>query len=201
MKNQWIMLIFTIVMLLFLTACGGNDTQKGDKTEPGSNATNNQEKLDKEVGDNMDGVHDGHSSDGAIPEGLTEAENPIFPVGTKVKILGAHFEGMEGSEGTVVGAYNTIAYSVSYQPTTDEMPQENHKWVIREEIQGYGEDALELGAEIIIDADHHEGMKGAQGTIETAQETTVYMVDFTSTTGEKIVNHKWLIESELEAIE
>lgn len=201
MKNRGLLLIVAIFTSLFLVACGENDTQNGDKTEPASNATNNQEEMDKEVGDNMDGIHEGHSTDGAIPEGLKEAENPIFPVGTKVKILGAHFEGMEGSEGTIVGAYNTIAYSVSYEPTTDEMPQENHKWVIREEIQGYGEDALEPGSEIIIDAEHHEGMKGAQGTIDTVQETTVYMVDFTSTTGEEIKNHKWLIESELEAIE
>lgn len=42
------------------------------------------------------------------------------------------------------------------------------------------------------------GMKGATAKIESAEHTTVYMVDFTPTTGgEPVKNHKWLTESEL----
>jgi len=33
--------------------------------------------------------------------------------------------------------------------------------------------------------------------IESAEETTVYMLDFTTTTGEEVENHKWVTESEL----
>ncbi|MBM7607292.1 hypothetical protein JOD29_000529 [Lysinibacillus composti] len=40
-------------------------------------------------------------------------------------------------------------------------------------------------------------MKGAEATIVGAYDTTVYMVDYISTAGEKVKNHKWLVESEL----
>lgn len=46
-----------------------------------------------------------------------------------------------------------------------------------------------------------EGMDGAKAVIESAVETTVYMLDFTTTTGEKVDNHKWIIESELDPIQ
>jgi len=42
-----------------------------------------------------------------------------------------------------------------------------------------------------------EGMEGVTAKIDSAEETTVYVVDYTSTNGEKIKNHKWLTESEL----
>ncbi|MNZ97635.1 hypothetical protein D3C78_1168840 [compost metagenome] len=49
-----------------------------------------------------------------------------------------------------------------------------------------------------MDADHLDGMKGAEATIESAEHTTIYMVDYTSTTnGEKVQNHQWVTESEL----
>ena len=45
-----------------------------------------------------------------------------------------------------------------------------------------------------------EGMDGATATIDSAEETTVYMVDFTTTdTDEAVTNHKWVTESELSA--
>jgi hypothetical protein len=45
-----------------------------------------------------------------------------------------------------------------------------------------------------------EGMNGATATIDTAEQTTVYRVDFKPTdVGEKVTNHKWLTESELTA--
>jgi hypothetical protein len=43
-----------------------------------------------------------------------------------------------------------------------------------------------------------EGMKGATAEIDSAEETTVYMVDYTPTNGgEEVKNHKWVTESEL----
>ena len=41
-------------------------------------------------------------------------------------------------------------------------------------------------------------MQDATATIESAEDTTVYMVDFEPTTGEEMVrNHKWVTEAEL----
>ncbi|MEH7471494.1 YdhK family protein, partial [Priestia megaterium] len=41
-------------------------------------------------------------------------------------------------------------------------------------------------------------MKGAKATIDSAEKTTVYRVDYKPTTGgEKVKNHKWVTESEL----
>ena len=57
--------------------------------------------------------------------------------------------------------------------------------------------AFPLGSKAIINADHMPNMKGAEATIVGAYDTTVYMVNYISTTGEKVTNHKWLIESEL----
>lgn len=44
------------------------------------------------------------------------------------------------------------------------------------------------------------GMKGATATIDSAEQTTVYMVDYTPTTGgEPVKNQKWVTGSELKA--
>ncbi len=43
------------------------------------------------------------------------------------------------------------------------------------------------------------GMDGATAIIDTAKETTVYMIGFTSTNGEVVTNRKWVTESELSA--
>lgn len=56
-----------------------------------------------------------------------------------------------------------------------------------------------IGSHVVIKADHMEGMKGANATIESALVTTVYMVDYTSTSGEEVKNHKWVTENELTA--
>ena len=57
--------------------------------------------------------------------------------------------------------------------------------------------AFPVGSKAIILADHMPNMKGAEATIVGAYDTTVYMVDYISTAGEKVKNHKWLVESEL----
>lgn len=38
--------------------------------------------------------------------------------------------------------------------------------------------------------------EGDERGINSAEETTVYMVDYTSTTGVKVTIHKWLTESD-----
>lgn len=48
------------------------------------------------------------------------------------------------------------------------------------------------------EANHMKGMEGAKGTIDAAEDTTVYMIDYMPTNdGEEVKNHKWVTESEL----
>jgi hypothetical protein len=76
----------------------------------------------------------------------------------------------------------------------------NHKWIIHEEIKDASATPYKPGDEVVVEADHMVGMKGATAVIDSAEQTTVYMVEFTTTTsGEKVTNHQWLTESELSA--
>lgn len=141
-----------------------------------------------------------HSGSGEVPEGLKASENPTFEVGSQVIIKVDHMEGMKEAEATIVGAFDTTAYIVSYTSTTGGERVTNHKWVIHEEIKDAGAETFETGSEVIIEADHMEGMDGATAEIDSSEKTVVYMVDYTSTTGgEKVTNHKWVTESELSA--
>ncbi|MEK4358341.1 YdhK family protein [Paenibacillus sp. FSL M7-1455] len=153
------------------------------------------EKENAEMG--MMSMHH-HSDSGEVPKGLREAEHPTYHVGDTVVIHAKHMAGMDGATGKVVGAYDTVAYSVTYTPTDGGKPVRNHKWVIQEEIKDAGNQPLEPGQNVILEADHMEGMMGAQATIETADRTTVYMVDYIPTNGgAPVTNHKWVVEREL----
>lgn len=139
------------------------------------------------------------SSTGEVPENLNEAKSPTYEVGSNAIIQAEHMdmESMSGAEATIEGAFDTTAYTVTYFPTTGGEPVENHRWVIHEELENPGEAPLEPGTEVTLKADHMKGMDGATAVIESAEETTVYMLDFTTTTGEEVENHKWVTESEL----
>ena len=129
-----------------------------------------------------------------------EADNQTYAVGDTATIQADHMPGMDGATATIAGAYDTTAYSVSYTPTDGGAPVENHKWVIHEELEDAGDTPLSAGDSVVIATDHMEGMDGATATIDSAEETTVYMVDFTTTdTDEAVTNHKWVTESELSA--
>nr|WP_271401899.1 YdhK family protein [Salinicoccus roseus] len=141
------------------------------------------------------------SSNGVIPDGVEAAEDPTYEVGSEAIIEADHMPGMYGAEATIAGAFDTVAYSVTYYPTTGGEPVENHKWVIHEELEDPGEAPLEPGTEVVLDADHMKGMNGATAVIESAEDTTVYMVDFTTTAGKEVENHKWVTESELSPVE
>ncbi len=105
---------------------------------------------------------------------------------------------MKGAVANIAGAFQTNVYAVTYTPTTGGSPVKNHKWVIQEEIQNAGNEAFQVGDEVILEADHMKGMKGATATIESVQFTNVYMIDFQTTdTGDEVKNHKWVIEDEL----
>lgn len=82
-----------------------------------------------------------------------------------------------------MGAFNTIAYAISCTPTTEGEMVENHKWVIQEEIVDTGEQPLEPGSEVTINASHMKGMDDVTATVDLAKQTTVYMIDYTPTNG------------------
>lgn len=183
--------IVSIVSAFTLAGCTDNN-----RDTPQKNETTQSESMMGMDHPNMD-----HSGSKEVPKGLKEAENPKYGVGSKVMITEGHMEGMKGAEATIIGAYDTIAYAVSYTPTTGGEKITNHKWVILEEIVGADEKQLAPGTEVTIEADHMEGMEDATATIDFAKETTVYMVDFTTTDGENVTNHKWVTESELAPVE
>ncbi|GIO34568.1 MULTISPECIES: YdhK family protein [Paenibacillus] len=156
------------------------------------------EKAAESAPTEMDMMSMHHSDSGEIPKGLKEAMSPTYHVGEHVVIHAKHMSGMNGATGKVVGAYDTIAYSVTYTPTNGGQPVKNHKWVIQEEIKDAGSKPLDQGTKVILEADHMEGMMGAQATIDTANRTTVYMVDYTPAKGgAPVKNHKWVVEREL----
>ena len=187
MRNSKILFIIFSLSLSLMIGC--------------STGTVDEPKPDESKNTPMEEEHDMvHDDSGEIPAGLKEAQMPTYNVGDTAKILTDHMEGMEGATATIVGAFDTIAYEVSYDPTNGEPREENHKWVIHEEIKDSGTEPLKAGDEVVIEASHMEGMEGATATIEDAKETTVYMIDYEPTTGgEKVKNHKWVTDSELSA--
>jgi hypothetical protein len=207
LKKQVILSLFAALFLV-LGACSNNNdgnTETTEDTESTENAESPKDKGNTEDMENMEDMDHGemnHSSSGEVPEGLKVAENPTYEVGSQAILETDHMEGMKGAEATIVGAYDTTVYAVSYTPTTGGERVENHKWVIHEEIKDAGEEPFEPGAEVTIEASHMEGMEGATAEIDTAEKMTVYMVDYTPTTGgEEVKNHKWVTESELSPVE
>lgn len=177
--------IVMLLLVLMLSAWTSNSNQEGSEQN-----TNTDHKNVK--------ISDMHSSSVEIPKHLKKAKNPTYKVGSQAVVKAKHMKGMYGAIATIVGAYDTTAYEVTYKPTTGGPVVKNHKWVIQEEIKNAGAQTLKPGTEVTIEADHMEGMMGAKGTIDSAKHTTVYMIDYTPTTGgPKVKNHKWVIESEL----
>ncbi|MCG3419733.1 MULTISPECIES: YdhK family protein [Oceanobacillus] len=204
-RNIIIIGLVSMITVFLLSACTG-ETDENTDTETDSNT---QEEMDKETesdsNEDMEGMdHSGMnmSGSGEVPEDLEEATNPTYEVGSQAVIESDHMKGMKGAEATIAGAYDTTVYTVSYTPTNGGEEVTDHKWVIHEELEGTGEAPLEPGTEVTLNADHMEGMDGATAEIDSAEETTVYMVDFVPTNGgEEVTNHKWVTESELSAVE
>lgn len=182
MKKQKVVLGISSMLLIFLlSACanGGEPSQNenaDNETETQENVNNSEEESDS-TGE-MDHSEMNHSG-GEVPQGLTEAENPTYPVGSKVILHADHMAGMNGAEATVSGAFDTTVYSVTYTPTTGGEPVEDHKWVVHEEIENPSEESYKPGDQVVLNAEHMKGMDGATATIDTAEQTTVYMVDYT----------------------
>lgn len=200
-QRKLLMSLFSLSAAAFLAACStDNNTEEAavdvESVSMGSMVEESSASSSEGMGDMV------HDDSGEIPEGLIVAENPTYKVGDAVIMQAGHMEGMEGAEALIVGAFDTIAYEVSYDPTNGDTRVENHKWVIQEEIMDAGTDAFGIGSEVMLEAEHMEGMNGATATIDSAESTTVYMVDYIDTvTGETIKNHKWVTEQELAPIE
>lgn len=197
-KKKFTVGILSLLMAVTLTACNGS--------EEGTSPAENEEPMDMEMemdsDDKMDmdaDTHDGmdHSGSGEVPEDLEVAENPTYEVGSQVIVEADHMAGMQGVAATVSGAFDTTVYSISYEPTNGGEPVENHKWVVHEELENPGEEPLQPGTEVTVNADHMDSMEGATVIIDSAEETTVYMIDYTASTGEVVTNHMWVTESEL----
>lgn len=203
-KNRILTGILSISAATLLAACSTDTGSQESATESEANSIESMAEessmsgMDEIEGNDMEGMV--HDDSGEIPEGLKEAENPTYNVGETATITDGHMEGMEGAEATIVGAFDTVAYEVSYDPTNGGPREENHKWVIHEEIADAGEEPFEPGDEVTLEANHMEGMEGATATIDDAKSTTVYMIDYQPTTGgEEVKNHKWITDSELSA--
>ncbi|MER2170693.1 MAG: YdhK family protein [Psychrobacillus psychrodurans] len=202
MANKFMIGVISFSAALALSACSGeknDNTSQNESTQEETNEVLKEQEsgVDNENVTSMDHSTMNHSGSAEVPEGLKEAQNTTYPVGSNAIIQADHMPGMKNAEATIVGAYDTTVYTVTYTPTTGGEPVKNHKWVIHEEIEDAGEAPLEPGTEVTLNADHMEGMKGTTALIDSAEETTVYMVDFTSTTGEQVKNHKWVTENEL----
>ena len=176
----------TLTGAIVLTGCANSTDGESSPTAPQS------ENTQAEHG-GMDHPMDG----GPVPEGMTAAENPEYPVGTDVTLTADHMEGMNGAPATVVGAYDTYTYAIDYTPTDGGDPITDHKWVVQEELEGAGNERLADGTEVTVNADHMEGMNGATATIASSTDETVYVVDYTAD-GMEMTNHKWVVESEMQ---
>ncbi|MER2173736.1 MAG: YdhK family protein [Carnobacterium sp.] len=202
MKNRKIYLtVATLATALTLAACGtGNEETDTASSESSSSTSMNMDDssmmMSSESGMDMEGMM--HDDSGEIPDGLKKAEEPKFEVGSTAIIQADHMEGMKGAEATIVGAFDTTVYEVSYQPTTGGERVENHKWVTQEEIEEAQNEVIANGTEVTLKADHMEGMDDAPATIEASETTTIYMIDYEPTTGgDTVKNHKWVTEKEL----
>ncbi|QCR31324.1 YdhK family protein [Lysinibacillus sp. SGAir0095] len=199
MDSKLLLVAMTLLSVLLLSACGWGDSDGEVPTEAGADITNNLEGTDKQVSEEETEATTEQTalSVSDIIEGLKEAENPKFPVGSTAVVNASHTDGMEGAMATIKAAYDTTVYSVSYTPTNGDPFEENHKWFVEGEISPVA-DELVQDADVIINVNHIDGMLGAAGAIDTVEETTVYIVDYTNSLGEKVTDHLWLKESELQ---
>lgn len=58
--------------------------------------------------------------------------------------------------------------------------------------------AFPVGTEVVLQADHMEGMQGATAKVVGVYDTTAYAVTYTPTTGgPQVTEHKWVVKEEL----
>src|SRR5699024_3209806 len=197
MSRKLMMGVIVLFMSVVLAACGGNDdTESDSNTNKEDNSSENSEMDEESDHSDMD-----PSSSGEVPDDLAKAEDPKYPVDSEAEITADHMEGMKGAIGTIEDAYDTTAYVVTYEPTDGGEKVENYIRVESEDSENEEGQSYEQGDEVVIEADHMEGMEGATAKIDSAEDTTVYMVSYEDTdTGEDVKNHKWVTEDELSEV-
>ena len=177
----------------------GEDSHGSHESASNESSGSDHEDMDSSDSGHESGGHEGHAADGGDPpEEITKAAARKFDVGDTVVLSADHMPGMKGAEATVSGAFDTTTYSISYTPTDGGDPVKDHKWVVHEELEDPGKAPLKKGAKVTVNADHMPGMKGAEATIDSATDETVYMVDITTDEME-MTNHKWVAESEMKS--
>ncbi|MCT2538207.1 DUF1541 domain-containing protein [Aquibacillus koreensis] len=133
-----------------------------------------------------------------VPDSLSVADDPTFPIGTQAISIADHMGGMmDNIDVTIVGAYETTAYATTFTSAMNGEVVQNHKWIVHEELVGVGDEILSPGTKVVTTAAHMMGMKEATHTINFSETTTVYMVDFFASNGQQVTNHKWVTEEEL----
>ena len=154
-NNKIIQGVVTLASLTILAACSpqNNENEESKDTSVQSSLSSDESSSNSQKGnesESMEGME--HDDLGEIPVGLQESENPEYKVGEEVTLLTDHMPGMKGATATIVGAFDTTAYEVTFQPTTGDEIEENHKWVIKEEITEAKnqEKTLEKGTEITL---------------------------------------------------
>src|SRR5699024_5030981 len=187
-RKKLIMGIVALFTALILASYGGKEeTAPDDKKEINEESQQSEEESDSMGETGHSGMD--NSCFGEVPENLTGAEEPPYPVGSEEVMHANHMEGMDGAVATIEVAHETTVYAVTYTPTSGGEKVENHKWVIHEEIKNAEEQPYEQGAEVELNADHMEGMNGATAKVDSVEDTTVYMVSYTDTeTDEKVKN-------------
>lgn len=159
---------------ILLSGCGANDEAKNNEH---ANMNHNSE---------------------ATPSNMKVAENPKYKKGDKVTLTEGHMPGMKDAEGVVKEVYTTHVYEVSYQPKNGDKKVSHHKWVVNEELKDAPKSGLKKGDKAEMTANHMDGMKGAEATIDDVHKTDVYVVDYKDTkTGKTVKDHKWMTEEEL----
>ena len=169
-----------------LAGCAAED-------DPAADPSPSQSQADSGGHGDMEHPMDG----GPVPEGMTDANDPAYPVGTEVILTADHMDGMDGATATIVGAYDTYTYSVDYTPADGGDPVTDHKWVVHEELDSVGDERLADGTTVTLNAEHMEGMDGVEATIASSTDETVYVVDYEAD-GMTMTNHKWVTESEMQ---
>lgn len=151
---------------------GWGGTAEDDATQsPQSSMTSDSSASSSGTSEAMGG----HKTDGgAPPEGIEQASSPTYPVGTRVTLTADRMPGMKGADATISDAFDTTAYSVSYTPTEGGERVTDHKWVVHEELEDAGDAPLEAGTEVVLAADHMAGMDGAEATIDSSTDETVW---------------------------
>ncbi|MGX1769570.1 YdhK family protein [Dietzia sp. NPDC055343] len=199
MNRQTALAAVALASALALSACGSDTAETGEATATETSSSSDHTKHGTDAAPSDGAAHDAHqhpADGGPAPEGIAEAGDPAFPVGTDVILSADHMPGMDGAAATVSGAFDTTTYSVSYTPTDGGEPVVDHKWVVHEELENPGPAPLPDGTEVVLRAAHMPGMDGATATIDSSTQETVYMVDVHSE-NMTMTNHKWVTESEI----